>query len=132
MTQTFDKPTRRATQLLDTLLRRIERGEAPKFNPWQRRFLERRLGELRIALDDLGDVCQTLHDRRQVAVIWCIEDVQGVRPDLTDDQAWEVLQECEHCHDCEFGFTWTHIETVADELYPSPPKRKSGKIGGRP
>jgi hypothetical protein len=61
---------------------------------------------------------ELLATRRQVAVIWCIEDVQGVRPDLGDDQAWTVLQQCRKVHDCEFGFTWLLIETVADDLFP--------------
>ncbi|MBI5765474.1 MAG: hypothetical protein HZA51_18350 [Planctomycetes bacterium] len=73
------------------------------------------------------DIETELARRRQVAVIWSIEDVRGVRPHLTDDQAWEVLQECLACHDCEYGFTWTHIEVVADEMFPTP-----HKSGGRP
>ncbi len=64
------------------------------------------------------DIHELLARRRQVPIIWNVEDVQAVRPDLTDDQAWDVLQECKRCHDCEFGFTWTHIETVADEMFP--------------
>lgn len=42
------------------------------------------------------------------------------RPDLSDDQAWEVLQECERVHDAELGFTWLLIETVAEENFPRP------------
>jgi hypothetical protein len=68
--------------------------------------------------DAVIDVHELLEQRRQVAVIWCIEDVQSVRHDLTDDQAWEVLQECCRIHDCELGFNWLLIETVADELFP--------------
>jgi hypothetical protein len=41
------------------------------------------------------DVHVLLAPRRQIASIWSIEDVQEVRPDLTDDQAWEVLQQVE-------------------------------------
>lgn len=58
--------------------------------------------------------------RRQVAIIWSTEDVQTVRPNLTDDEAWIVLQRCEKIHDCEVGFNWLLIETVADELFPEP------------
>jgi hypothetical protein len=61
-----------------------------------------------------------LEHRRQVAVIWDIEDVQSVRPHITDDQAWKVLCECRHVHDCELGFNWLLIETVADDLFPAP------------
>ena len=66
------------------------------------------------------DVHQLLAKRRQVAVIWSVGDVQGTRPDLDDDQAWEVLQQCRRLHDCELGFNWLLIETVADDLFPRP------------
>jgi hypothetical protein len=65
------------------------------------------------------DIQELLEQRRQVAVIWCLEDVQAIRPDLNDDQAWKVLQECERSHDCEVGFTWLLIELTADDLFPS-------------
>jgi hypothetical protein len=64
------------------------------------------------------DIHQLLEQRREVAVIWCVEDVQSVRPDLNDDQAWKVLQRCRHVHDCEVGFNWLLIEIVADDLFP--------------
>jgi hypothetical protein len=64
-------------------------------------------------------VDELLARNRQVAVIRCIEDVQSVRPDLNDDQAWSVLKQCREVHDCELGFNWLLIETVADDLYPS-------------
>ncbi|HVX09907.1 MAG TPA: hypothetical protein VHC22_01780 [Pirellulales bacterium] len=66
------------------------------------------------------DVHELLKTHQQVAVIWGIEDVQAVRPDLTDDQSWEVLTECRRKHDCEVGFNWLLIETIADHLFPEP------------
>ncbi len=66
------------------------------------------------------NVDELLVKRRQVAVIWSIEDVQEVWPDLSDDQTWEVLQRCWRRHDCEVGLTWTLIELVADDLFPEP------------
>jgi len=66
------------------------------------------------------DVHELLEQRRQVAVIWGTEDVQNVRPDLNDDQAWEVLQECNRRHDCEVGFTWEMMNILADDMFPVP------------
>jgi len=71
------------------------------------------------------DIHRLLDERRQVAVIWSIEDVQSVRSDLTDEQAWEVLKRCERVHDCEIGFNWFLIGYVADDLFPA-------AEGGRP
>ena len=65
-------------------------------------------------------VRQLLAKHRQIAAIWCIEDVKGIRPHLTDDQAWEVLQQVGDIHDAEYGITWTTLETVADDLFPMP------------
>lgn len=64
------------------------------------------------------DVHALLAERRQIAVIWSIEDVQQERPDLNDDQAWEVLQRVEHCHDCNYGITWDHLRMAAHDLFP--------------
>ncbi|MBS0264473.1 MAG: hypothetical protein JSS02_21240 [Planctomycetes bacterium] len=67
---------------------------------------------------------ELLAKRRQVAVIWSIEDVQSVRPDLTDDQSWEVLKECERRHDANWEITWITIEIIAGELFPEPSTEK--------
>ena len=74
------------------------------------------------------DIHAVLAERRQVAVIWSVEDVEGIRPDLSGDQAWEVLQRCRDKHDCEYGFTWDYIRDVAGDLFPMP--RKSCKLHG--
>jgi hypothetical protein len=78
------------------------------------------------------DIDQVLRTRRQVAILWSIEDVQGMRPDLNDDQAWEVLEECRDKHDCEYGFTWMLIEVIADDLFPCPKDGQTSKKGVRP
>jgi hypothetical protein len=64
------------------------------------------------------DIHEVLERRRQVAVIWCTDDVLEIRPDLNDDQAWEVLQRCYDKHDCDLGLTWAGIEAVADDMFP--------------
>jgi len=75
--------------------------------------------------NELLDIDFDLHDhlatRQEVAVVWAVEDVRTVRPDLNDDQAWQVLQECRRVHDCNDGFNWLFIETVAENLYPETP-----------
>ena len=65
-------------------------------------------------------VHQLLAKHRCIATIWYIDDVKGVRPDLTDDQAWEVLQEVERHHDAEYGINWTTLEITAEMLFPEP------------
>ena len=70
------------------------------------------------------DLQELLAKRRQVAVIWSVEDVQSVRADLTDEQSWEVLKQCRDVHDCEIGFSWLLIETVAEDMFPEPSTEK--------
>ena|SRR5271166_107900 len=54
----------------------------------------------------------------KIAVIWCVEDMLGVRPDLTEDQTWEALQDVQDKHDADWGITWTMLQDVADALFP--------------
>ena len=51
---------------------------------------------------------------------WNIEDVQNVRPDLSDEQAMEVLKKVEDvdAHDAEMGITWTTLVLCAQTLFP--------------
>lgn len=64
------------------------------------------------------DVNELLEERRQIAIIWGTEDIKDVRPDLNEDQSWQVLQLCNKRHDCNDGFTWDLIEYVANHLFP--------------
>ncbi len=65
---------------------------------------------------------QLLRRRRQVAVIFCVADVKGIRPDLSDEQCWDVLERCMDQHDCEWGFTWSFITDIAQELFGDTPE----------
>ena len=54
----------------------------------------------------------------QIEITWDIDDVQYVRPDLTDEQAGEVLRSVKHHHDATVGVNWDVLEIHADQLYP--------------
>jgi hypothetical protein len=54
--------------------------------------------------------------QRQIAAIWSIEDVQQVRPHLTDQQAWEVLRQVDRRHNAEIGINWDVLAWTADEV----------------
>ncbi|HLJ45701.1 MAG TPA: hypothetical protein VKU01_06830 [Bryobacteraceae bacterium] len=66
----------------------------------------------------------TLRHDKQIADIWGIEDVQTLRPKLTADQAWEILQRVDDDHDPNHGITRKTIRRVADELFPESGRRK--------
>ena len=65
---------------------------------------------------------ELLANRGQIALIWSIEDVQEIRPDLTDKQAWEVLEKVERHQDAAVGVTWDTLEMVAEDLFGSAPE----------
>jgi hypothetical protein len=66
-----------------------------------------------------ADIQRILASREQIAVVWSAEDVKQERPDLDDDQSWQVLQRVEERHDCNYGITWSHIRDAADEMFPA-------------
>lgn len=63
-------------------------------------------------------VRELLARHHSIAAIWCTDDVRGIRPHLTEEQAWEVLQQVDDLHDAEWGINWTTLATVADDLFP--------------
>ncbi len=75
------------------------------------------------------DIHALLAENRMIAHIWGIEDVQEARPDLDDDQAWQVLQAVERHLDSQFGITWDTVELLAEDLHgPKPAQRWQGRI----
>jgi hypothetical protein len=57
-------------------------------------------------------------DAGSIAIVWNVEDVLEVRPDLTEEQAKEVLRRVKHGHDANFGINWEVLTTVAGDLFP--------------
>ncbi len=54
----------------------------------------------------------------RISVEWCTEDVLTQCDWLTKEQAREVLQMCEHRHDCTIGINWEFIEDIACDMFP--------------
>jgi hypothetical protein len=74
------------------------------------------------------DLDQFFEEHRQVAVIWTIDHVREIRPDLSDDQCWEVLRLCRARWGSCQAIDWEAIEKTALELYGSEPRRWRGRI----
>ena len=58
------------------------------------------------------------YERKEIVTTWCVDDVQTVRADLTDEQAFEVLCRVDHYFDAEYGVNWDTLKITADDLYP--------------
>src|SRR4051794_25738201 len=63
--------------------------------------------------DAASSPAEFLSRHRMVSHIWGLEDVRNVCPDLTDDQAWAVLQAVDKNLDSEVGITWETLEEMA-------------------
>lgn len=74
------------------------------------------------------DIDEMLAENCQIAHIWAIDDVQHVRPDLDDDQAWQVLQTIDCRLDSERGITWETVEIAAHDLFGPESENWQGRI----
>jgi len=117
----------RATRLIDLFRRELGGGpEGCSFEPHQEEYLDCRLYEIREALTagaTFGiDIDRLLADRRQIGLIWEIDDVRHIRPDLSEDQAWQVLQAAREGHDARIGLGWETLESIASDLFGDAPE----------
>ena len=58
-----------------------------------------------------------LAQRREIAIVWCLDDVKEVRPDLNNNQCWQVLQHAQRHHDATVGISWEVLDIVAGILF---------------
>ena len=70
---------------------------------------------LEVALAE--EVCNT---DDAIFLEWSYKDVKSVRPDLSDEDAREVLHSVWQRHDAHIGVNWTVLETTADMMFTRP------------
>ncbi|OWK46455.1 hypothetical protein [Fimbriiglobus ruber] len=66
------------------------------------------------------DIDQLLVEHQAIAQVWDTSHVRDQRPDLTDEQAWEVLQECDRFWDRLNDPMRATIRRVTEYFYPVP------------
>jgi hypothetical protein len=64
------------------------------------------------------NIDELLADHHAIGIVWDIQHVNDQRPDLSDEQAWEVLQECQNCWERLNDPMLETIRQVADNLFP--------------
>lgn len=52
-----------------------------------------------------------------IAIVWHIDDVLEVRPDLSREQALEVLKQAKESHDASVGINWDVLTDCAESLF---------------
>lgn len=65
-----------------------------------------------------GEIREILAERKQIAILWSVDDVQAVRPDLSGEQSWQVLQRAEERHDPAIGVSLNSLGVHAEEMFP--------------
>jgi hypothetical protein len=76
-----------------------------------------------------ADLYDLLAEHRAIGIVWDIEHIKDQRPDLTDEQAWGVLQECQGCYERLNDPMLEIIRQVADNLYPQQRQVRQVKSG---
>jgi hypothetical protein len=66
------------------------------------------------------DNYELIDKRDSIAIVWMTDDVLSIRPDLTEDQAMEVLVRVDRKHDASIGVSWETLEIYADDMFPAP------------
>ena len=54
----------------------------------------------------------------QIADIWCIDDINSIRPDLDDEQCMKVLLNAQYEYDANEGISWKVLESHANDMFP--------------
>ncbi len=90
-------------------------------------------------LDDIDDadthptiareqaVKATLAEMQTIATLWTTRDVQFYRPELTDEQAWQVLQQCQAKDPGGYKMSFRFINRIANKLFGSKAKSRAKK-----
>jgi len=65
-------------------------------------------------------------DTNSIAIIWEIDDIKSIRPDLTDDECMEVLDFADRKHDATLGICWDTLEWHCDYLFPVKEEASNG------
>ena len=52
-----------------------------------------------------------------IAIVWHIDDVLEVRPDLSREQAFQVLKQAKENHDANIGINWDVLTDCAESLF---------------
>jgi hypothetical protein len=68
-----------------------------------------------------------IDDENEIMIKWHVDDVLNIRPDLTKDQALDVLLECKSRHDASVGINWDVIDITASKMFPEQDEPDDGQ-----
>jgi hypothetical protein len=56
--------------------------------------------------------------KNSISVMWHIDDIKTIRPDLNNSESMQVLEFVRDNHDASIGINWDVLEDIAEILYP--------------
>lgn len=121
-----------ALQRAEFLMRRVSQGDHRAFenllsaaNQARKAIAAAETAVIAVTPADI-DVQAVLAGRRQIAELWGVLDVRTLRPDLTEAQAWNVLQAARRQYDPAVGMTWDVLRHHAETLCGAAPATGTG------
>ena len=66
------------------------------------------------------------NDTNSIAIVWSIEDVKEIRPDLDDEACMDVLGYVQNKHDPTIGVSWETLKINSEYLFPLKIRRSNG------
>jgi hypothetical protein len=71
----------------------------------------------------------TLKAHKEIATIWSVWDLLHIRPDLSEDQAWKVLQQVDGCRGRKRGITLYKLRITASQMFPRNSRKTAIRAG---
>lgn len=70
--------------------------------------------------NERAELARRLYDtvENKISLVWSVEDVLSVWGTLSEEQAKQVLDRVERCHDANLGVNWEVISITAQEMFP--------------
>jgi hypothetical protein len=99
----------------------------PEYDPEHELSAWETLAELRTLVDseERLQAADRYDPATQIVIVWSVEDVLEVRPDLAEEQAIQVLRLVDKHHDASIGTNWETLESFASDLFgEAPPEQE--------
>jgi hypothetical protein len=74
------------------------------------------------------DLDKALAAQHAIAIVWRADDVRKLRPELTVEEAWSVLEACWQGHDRNRGLTNHVIEQACYDIFGTSPVTRAERL----
>jgi len=68
---------------------------------------------------DKTDLALLFNQPEEITIVWSVDDIKKVAPNLQDFQARFILSQLKKCHNAELGINWDVIRYTVTVYFPS-------------